>query len=108
MLSRAMLVAMLINTWVESPLNLLGLRIWNVFFPTAGNEIALQNFYEELKTIPSIRSDPLFWLQYAMARLSLGDLDLARRYFEQSYSIADRRKFDTYPDRYSLLSFASS
>ena len=64
--------------------------------PTNGKRIALQNFYEELKSIPSIRSDPLFWLQYAMARLSLGDLDLARRYFEQSYSIAGRSDFDTY------------
>ena len=64
--------------------------------PDSGKRIALQNFYEELKSIPSIRSDPLFWLQYAMARLSLGDLELARRYFEQSYSIADRKKFDTY------------
>ena len=64
--------------------------------PTNGKRIALQNFYEELKTVPSIRNDPLFWLQYAMARLSLGDLDLARRYFEQSYSIADGRDFDTY------------
>ena len=64
--------------------------------PTNGKRIALQNFYEELKSIPSIRNDPLFWLQYAMARLSLGDLDLARRYFEQSYSIAGKSKFDTY------------
>ena len=64
--------------------------------PISGKRIALQNFYEELKSIPSIRDDPLFWLQYAMARLSLGELDLARRYFEQSYSIADRKKFDTY------------
>ena len=64
--------------------------------PVNGKGIALRNFYEELKSIPSIRSDPLFWLQYAMARLSLGDLDFARRYFEQSYSIARRTDFDTY------------
>ena len=64
--------------------------------PTNGKRIALQNFYEELKSIPSIRNDPLFWLQYAMARLSLGELDLARRYFEQSYSISERTDFDTY------------
>ena len=64
--------------------------------PVNGKRIALQNFYEELKSIPSVRNDPLFWLQYAMARLSLGDLDLARRYFEQSYSIAGRTDFDTY------------
>ena len=64
--------------------------------PVNGKRIALQNFYEELKSIPSVRNAPLFWLQYAMARLSLGDLDLARRYFEQSYSIAKRTDFDTY------------
>ena len=64
--------------------------------PTHGKGIALQNLYEELKAVPTIRSDPLFWLQYAMARLSLGELDLARRYFEQSYSIAKPINFDTY------------
>ena len=64
--------------------------------PTSGKRIALQNLYEELKTVPTIRSDPLFWLQYAMARLSLGQLDFARRYFEQSYSIANSMNFDTY------------
>ena len=64
--------------------------------PVHGKRVALQNLYEELKTVPSIRSDPLFWLQYAMARLSLGELDLARRYFEQSYSIAKNSTFDTY------------
>ena len=64
--------------------------------PTEGKRTALQNLYEELKSISTIRSDPLFWLQYAMARLSLGELDLARRYFEQSYSIAKPKHFDTY------------
>ena len=54
--------------------------------PMNGKRVALQNFYEELKSVPSIRGDPLFWLQYAMARLSLGDLDLARRYFERNCS----------------------
>ena len=64
--------------------------------PDRGKRVALQNLYEELKTVPSIRSDPLFWLQYAMSRLSLGELDLARRYFEQSYSIAKNSNFDPY------------
>ena len=64
--------------------------------PANGKGVALQNFYERLKSVPSIRRDPLFWLQYAMARLSLGELEVARRYFEQSYSIADSTNFDTY------------
>jgi tetratricopeptide (TPR) repeat protein len=56
--------------------------------PTKGKRAALQNFYEEIKTVPTIRNNPHFWLQYAMARLSLGELAVARRYFEQSYAIA--------------------
>lgn len=62
-----------------------------------GKRPALQNLYEDLKSISTIRETPLFWLQYAMARLSLGDLEIARRYFEQSYSYAKKiTGFDTF------------
>jgi len=65
--------------------------------PDKGKRAALQNLYEELKNIPSIRENPQYWLQYAMARLSLGELDVARRYFEQSYSFAERISgYDTF------------
>ncbi len=64
--------------------------------PDRGKHEALQNFYEDMKTIPSINSNALFWLQYAMARLSLGNLELARRYFANAYSIAKETNFDTY------------
>lgn len=65
--------------------------------PKAGRGAALQNFYEGLKTIPTIRNNPHYWLQYAMARLSIGDLDTARRYFEQSYSYAAKLPgYDTF------------
>lgn len=65
--------------------------------PDKGKRVALQNLYEDLKNIPSIRENPQFWLQYAMARLSLGELDVARRYFEQSYSFAEKQKgYDTF------------
>ena len=58
---------------------------------------ALQNFYESIKNIPSIRTNPHFWLQYAMARLNRGDVPTARRYFEQSYSYArDIEGYDTF------------
>jgi len=65
--------------------------------PSKGKRIALQNLYETLKTVQSIRNNPHFWLQYAMARLSLGELEIARRYFEQSYSYAKKiNGYDTF------------
>lgn len=65
--------------------------------PDKGKRAALQNLYEELKNIPTIRENPQFWLQYAMARLSLGELDVARRYFKQSYSFAEKISgYDTF------------
>lgn len=65
--------------------------------PERGKRAALQNLYEDLKTVPSIRLNPHYWLQYAMARLSLGELSVARSYFEQSYSIAaNMAGFDTF------------
>lgn len=65
--------------------------------PDKGKRPALQNLYEELKNIPYIKENPQFWLQYAMARLSLGELDVARRYFDQSYSYAEKQKgYDTF------------
>lgn len=64
---------------------------------TQNKGIALQNFYEGLKIIPTIRNNPYYWLQYAMARLSLGDLGTARRYFEQSYAYAAKlNDYDTF------------
>lgn len=65
--------------------------------PEKGRRAALQNLYEDLKNVPSIRSNPHYWLQYAMARLSLGELPLARKYFEQSYSLAEKMPgYDTF------------
>lgn len=65
--------------------------------PDKGKRQALQNLYEEIKSVPTIRSHPHYWLQYAMARLSLGEMDIARRYFEQSYSYAKKIKgYDTF------------
>lgn len=65
--------------------------------PETGKRPALQNLYEDLKTVPSIREHPHFWLQYAMARLSLGELSVARTYFGQSYSLAEKiANYDTF------------
>lgn len=65
--------------------------------PGRGKREALQNLYEDLKSIKVIRENPHLWLQYAMARLSLGELDTARRYFAESYSYASRiPHYDTF------------
>lgn len=65
--------------------------------PEKGKRAALQNLYEGLKNIPSLRDNPQFWLQYAMSRLALGELDVARRYFSNSYSLAEKTNgYDTY------------
>jgi len=65
--------------------------------PEKGKRAALQNFYEDLKNVPSIRTNPHYWLQYAMARLSLGELQVARTYFAQSYSFAEKMPgYDTF------------
>lgn len=76
--------------------------------PERGKRTALQNFYEDLKTVPSIRSNPHYWLQYAMTRLSLGELAKARDYFDQSYSLAEKLSgYDTFQidNHYSRLLF---
>lgn len=65
--------------------------------PDKGKRQALQNLYEEIKSVPAIQVHPHYWLQYAMARLSLGEIEIARRYFEQSYSYAKKiTGYDTF------------
>lgn len=65
--------------------------------PSPGKREALQNLYEDLKTVPSIRSNPHYWLQYAIARLSLGELEIARFYFQQAYALAAKMTgYDTF------------
>lgn len=56
----------------------------------------LFGFYEEIKRNTRLADDPLFWLQYAIARLFSGDRDSAKRYLENSYGIAKRTGFRTY------------
>lgn len=53
---------------------------------------ALQNLYEELKNITHFEEDPLFWLQYAIARLTMGDTEKSRDYFRTALAKAKSRK----------------
>lgn len=53
-------------------------------------------FYEEIKRKTRLADDPLFWLQYAIAKLFSGDRESAKSYLENSYGIARRTGFKTY------------
>lgn len=56
---------------------------------------SLIRFYEALKNLSSARSHPHFWLQYAIARLSMDteeDAKKAKSYLDAAYSHAKNRK----------------
>lgn len=79
--------------------------------PESGKRESLIRFYEGLRTIEVERNNPLFWLQYAIARLSYPDaanLNQAKTYLDTALSIAKGRKnftthdIDTQIARYYL------
>lgn len=53
-------------------------------------------YYETIKNLDGSKSNVLFWLQYAIACLVIGDLGRAKKYFETSYSLAEDRGWDTF------------
>lgn len=48
----------------------------------------LIGFYQKIRTIPGCTRNPLFWLQYAIARLSFEQFAEAEVYFKTAYSYA--------------------
>jgi hypothetical protein len=64
--------------------------------PEAGKRLAVIKFYEAIKGLQSAKSNPFFWLQYAIARLVFSDFEKAGVYFENAYSFAQKRpRFNT-------------
>lgn len=58
---------------------------------------ATLQYYESVKDLQSYRSNPLFWLQYAIACLVIEEFERAGRYFDTAYSLAETRNtYDTY------------
>jgi hypothetical protein len=54
-------------------------------------------FFEEIRNMKHCQSNPHYWLQYAIARLSEREYDMADKYFDNAYSFANKRDwFDTY------------
>lgn len=57
--------------------------------PESGRRAAVIRYYEELRKIRWCRQSPLFWLQYAIACMVIGDLARAEPYFKTAYSLAE-------------------
>lgn len=64
--------------------------------PEKGRREAVISYYENLKLLNRCKRNPLFWLQYAIGALVVGDLDRSKKYFDTSYSYAEKDKWDTY------------
>ena len=53
--------------------------------------------YNRLSHAPRIRSNPQFWLQYAMSRMEVDDLSAAEKYLESAIGLAERMGKDYSP-----------
>ncbi len=53
-------------------------------------------YYEGIKNLAGCQQNSQFWLQYAIACLTLDELDRAEKYFDTAYSYARARGYDTY------------
>ena len=70
-------------------------RVLNKKDPEYNNNI--YRFFESVKTLHFCRENPHFWLQYAILVLASRDYPRADKYFETSYSFANKKKeFDTF------------
>jgi hypothetical protein len=54
--------------------------------PESGRLAAVFTFYESVKNLAFCQTNPLFWLQYAIAALTLRELPRAETYFDTAYS----------------------
>jgi hypothetical protein len=53
----------------------------------------LVSYFEGIKHLNYCKDEPLFWLQYAMARMSLEQYPESKTYFEIAYSISKKMKY---------------
>jgi hypothetical protein len=61
--------------------------------PTNDRRGFLIRYYESMKLLVHFQREPLFWLQYAIARLSLREFDEAKQMFDVAYSFAKARGY---------------
>lgn len=57
----------------------------------------INDYYDNIKECKSCKSNPHFWLQFAISKLAQGDYSMARAFFETAYSYAEKDShFDPY------------
>jgi tetratricopeptide (TPR) repeat protein len=71
------------------------MRFRNVqnLFPEKDRGRATLQYYESIKNMESTKTNPLFWLQYAIAALVTEDFNRAGKYFDAAYSFAENRDY---------------
>jgi hypothetical protein len=61
--------------------------------PGTKKRYTLLEHYENLKvSVPWLKRDPHFWLQYAMANITYKDFTKAQQFLDQAYSLAYNKK----------------
>ncbi|AKR56532.1 hypothetical protein XM25_12153 [Devosia sp. H5989] len=73
------------------------LRYWNLS-RLLNSKTLPEEVFDRASYIPSISSDPLFWIQYSISKMENGDYLSASRFVSTAYSRANDRgkNFDTY------------
>lgn len=72
--------------------SLLRFSVVERLLPEKNRMQSLVRYYENLKReVLWLRRDPHFWLQYGMAQLTYRHYDKAQGYFDQAYSLAEKR-----------------
>jgi tetratricopeptide (TPR) repeat protein len=65
-------------------------------FPLEGKLAVVTSYYEEIKSLSGCTKNYHFWLQYAIACLTLGERERSKKYFDQAYAIARERRDEAY------------
>jgi SIR2-like domain len=61
--------------------------------------------YAKLSSAPRIRGNPQFWLQFAMSRMEIGDLETADEYLKTALGLAEQKGKDARERGYEYSSF---
>jgi hypothetical protein len=82
----------------ENLKELMKFRFLTKLFGDDSESIKLINLvYSRLSKAPFIRRNPQFWLQYAMSRMEVNDLDAAETYLNTALGLAKERGMDYSP-----------
>ncbi|HEX7861978.1 MAG TPA: SIR2 family protein [Verrucomicrobiae bacterium] len=65
-------------------------------FPHEGKLAIVLTYYENIKELDGCTHNFHFWLQYAIAALTVGESERSKKYFDQAYSIARQKGIEAY------------